>query len=71
VVEVPREIDEIKSRDMDEAKRWQQEVRTSFQKHLAEGLYCASFIPGRNGANSRYLFYKDTFAEGRLSYDQV
>ena len=68
VVEVPREIDEIKSHDLAEAQRWQQEVRASFQKHLAEGLYCANFVPGRDGANSRYLFYEDTFAEGRLNY---
>ena len=69
VIEVPREIDEIKDRDMAEAKRWQLEVRASFQRHLAEGLYCANFIPGREGANSRYLFYKDAHAEGRLNYD--
>lgn len=69
VVEVPREIDEIKDRDMAEAQRWQQEVRASFQRYLAEGLYCANFVPGKDGANSQYQFYKDTSAEGRLNYD--
>ena len=69
VVEVPREIDEIKSSDLAEAKRWQQQIRESFQTNLANGLYCANFVPGRDGANSRYLFYKDEFVEGRLNYE--
>jgi predicted GNAT superfamily acetyltransferase len=69
IVEVPREIDEIKEHDMAEAQRWQRTVREAFQKHLSDGLYCANFVPGKDGANSRYLFYRDTFVEGRLNYE--
>ncbi len=69
IVEVPREIDEVKDRDMAEAQRWQREVRDAFQRHLSAGLYCAGFLPGRDGSNSRYLFFEDDYAEGRLHYD--
>lgn len=68
-IEVPMEIDEIKDRDMAEAQHWQRDVREAFQRNFAAGLYCAGFLPGRGGVNSRYLFYKDKHAEGRLNYD--
>jgi predicted GNAT superfamily acetyltransferase len=58
-VEVPRQIEEIKKRDLEEARRWQLKIRTEFQNHLAEGLYCAGFAPDSAGGNSRYLFYED------------
>jgi len=62
-LEVPPEIQEVKSRDLAEAQRWQSEIRSAFQHHLAEGLYCAGFERGRGGANSRYLFFKDDHRE--------
>src|SRR5215468_2175081 len=37
VVEVPRDIEAIKKRDIDEARRWQLRVREGFQKCLSEG----------------------------------
>ncbi|MEP7271554.1 MAG: GNAT family N-acetyltransferase [Acidobacteriota bacterium] len=69
MIEVPREIDEIKQRDMAEAQRWQREVRDAFQRHLAAGLYCAAFRPGPGGDHGQYLFFKDEHAEGTLNYD--
>jgi predicted GNAT superfamily acetyltransferase len=59
VVEVPRHIEEVKKRDLEEARRWQLKIRSEFQNHLAEGLYCAGFAPDSAGGNSRYFFYKD------------
>jgi predicted GNAT superfamily acetyltransferase len=58
-VEIPAEIQEIKDRDLNEARRWQLEARANFQRCLAEGFYCAGFERGRDGAPSRYLFFKD------------
>ena len=62
-VEVPRDIEIIKKRDMAEAQRWQAQVRSQFQKLLAEGLYCAGFEADPSGGNSRYLFFKDEHQE--------
>ncbi len=62
-VEIPAEIQEIKSREMAAARRWQLEVRAAFQRCLAEGLYCAGFERGRDDAPSRYLFFKDEHRE--------
>lgn len=62
-VEVPPEIQEIKSRDLAEAECWQLEIRSAFQRRLAEGLYCAGFERGRGGANGRYLFFKNDHRE--------
>lgn len=61
-VEVPRDIELVKKRDMAEARRWQTQVRAQFQKLLSEGLYCAGFEVNPNG-NSRYLFFKDKHQE--------
>jgi predicted GNAT superfamily acetyltransferase len=63
VVEVPPDIQEIKARDLAEARRWQLEIRAAFERHLAAGLYCAGFERGRDGGNSRYLFFKDDHRE--------
>jgi len=68
-VEVPRDIEDIKARDMAEAGRWQREIREAFDRHLSAGLYCAGFSAGANGGNSRYLFFKDRYEEGRLHYE--
>ncbi len=57
VVEVPREIAEIKKNKMDEAGRWQKRIRSEFERCLKEGLYCAGFEVDPGGGNSRYLFY--------------
>lgn len=62
-VEVPRDIDSVKKRDLDEARRWQMQIRTAFQQALTEGLYCAGFEADPAGGNSRYLFYKDAQEE--------
>ncbi|MFN7946443.1 MAG: GNAT family N-acetyltransferase [Blastocatellia bacterium] len=67
-VEVPFDIQQIKDREMKEAQRWQLEVRTAFQHHLAAGLYCAGFERGRDGANSRYLFFRDDRQEVAPGY---
>jgi len=69
VVEVPRDIEAIKGRDMDEARHWQLRVRDGFQKCLNEGLYCAGFEADPNG-NSRYLFFIDDQREKEESYKQ-
>jgi predicted GNAT superfamily acetyltransferase len=58
-VEVPRHIEEIKKRDLAGARGWQLKIRSEFQNHLAEGLYCAGFAADSAGGNSRYLFYED------------
>lgn len=65
-VEVPREIEQIKARDMEEAAKWQKSIRAAFLEHLGAGLYCAGFIPGADDAPGRYLFYRDEGEEGRL-----
>jgi predicted GNAT superfamily acetyltransferase len=69
VVEVPRDIGAIKSRDMDEARQWQSRIREKFQKYLSEGLYCAGFEAAPN-ADSRYLFFKDHQEEKEENYKQ-
>ena len=62
VIEIPREIDELKKQDLAEARRWQLQLRSDFQNYLSEGLYCAGFEANPNG-NSRYLFFKDNHEE--------
>jgi predicted GNAT superfamily acetyltransferase len=69
VVEVPRDIEAIKRRDMDEARRWQLRVREGFQKCLNEGLYCAGFEADPK-ADSRYLFFRDYQQEKEEKYKQ-
>ncbi|MGH9939971.1 MAG: GNAT family N-acetyltransferase [Blastocatellia bacterium] len=69
VVEVPRDIEAMKRRDIDEARRWQSRVRKGFQKCLDEGLYCAGFEADPNG-NSRYLFFRDDQREKEENYRQ-
>lgn len=58
-VEVPRDVDKIKQSNLAEAREWQLKIRAEFQELLSRGLYCAGFIPGKDGAHSRYLFYQD------------
>jgi predicted GNAT superfamily acetyltransferase len=69
VVEVPRDIEAMKKRDMDEARRWQLQIREEFLKWLNEGLYCAGFEADPNGV-SRYLFFRDDQREKEESYKQ-
>lgn len=64
-VEVPRDIEPIKRRDMAEAQAWQARVRREFQEHLRAGLYCAGFQADPHGGNSHYLFFKDDQQEER------
>ena len=59
VVEVPRDVEGIKASDLAEARQWQLKIRAEFQDLLSRGLCCAGFIPGSDGGNSRYLFFKD------------
>lgn len=69
VVEVPRDIESIKKRDIDEARHWQLRVRDGFQKCLNEGLYCAGFEADPKN-NSRYLFFRDYNQEKEENYKQ-
>jgi len=62
-VEVPRNIEAVKKQSLEEAVRWQLQVRSEFQKLLGEGLYCAGFEADPGGGNSRYLFFKDQHEE--------
>ncbi len=64
-VDVPREIELIKRRDMEEASRWQIQVRSQFLECLSRGLYCAGFEGDPGGGHSRYLFFKDDHQEER------
>jgi predicted GNAT superfamily acetyltransferase len=68
-VEIPRDIGEIKKRDMDEARQWQMRIREGFRTYLSEGLYCAGFEASPT-TNSRYLFFKDHQQEKEESYKQ-
>jgi predicted GNAT superfamily acetyltransferase len=58
-VEVPLEIEELKTRNMDEARAWQLKIRAEFEQHLAAGLYCADFVRGTADTPSRYLYFQD------------
>ena len=62
-VEVPRDIEAVKKQSLEDALRWQLQVRSEFQKLLGEGLYCAGFEADPEGGNSRYLFFKDGHEE--------
>ena len=64
-VEIPRNIDEVKARDLDEARDWQSRVREAFTRNISEGLYVAGFEADPDGGNSRYLFYRDEHEEER------
>jgi predicted GNAT superfamily acetyltransferase len=70
VVEVPRDIEAMKRRDMEEARGWQLRVREGFLKWLNEGLYCAGFEADPASDVSRYLFFKDYSQEKEESYKQ-
>lgn len=58
-VEVPFDIEQLKTRDMEEARTWQLKIRAEFEQHLAAGLYCADFVRGNADTPSRYLFFPD------------
>ncbi|MGH9853742.1 MAG: hypothetical protein ACREBD_28205, partial [Blastocatellia bacterium] len=70
VVELPRDIEAMKRRDMEEARGWQLRVREEFLKWLNEGLYCAGFEADPASDVSRYLFFKDYSQEKEESYKQ-
>ncbi len=59
VVEVPFDIEQIKTRNIEEAQQWQAKIRAAFQQHLASGLYCAGFVRGDSTTPSKYLFFRD------------
>lgn len=59
IIEIPRYIDSIKERDINEARDIQLKVRTAFQRYLNEGLFCAGFDTDPKSGNSRYLLFKD------------
>ncbi|MFN0086645.1 MAG: GNAT family N-acetyltransferase [Blastocatellia bacterium] len=67
VIEIPRDIDAIKARDMEEAKNWQLRIRRAFLQYLSEGLYCAGFAADARG-HSSYLFFKDEQREKDEQY---
>lgn len=58
-IEVPFEIEQMKTHDLEEARAWQQKIRTAFVAHLDAGLYCAGFIRGTAERPSQYLFFPD------------
>jgi len=58
-IEIPFDIERIKAQEMERAREWQLRVRADFQRHLADGLYCAGFERGAEGSPSRYLFFRD------------
>ena len=70
VVELPRDIEAMKQRDLEEARSWQLRVREEFLKWLNEGLYCAGFEADPTGGHSRYLFFRDYNQEKEESYKQ-
>ncbi len=61
-LEIPREIEELKSQDMAAARSVQRAVRDGFLENLARGLYCAGF-EASSGGPSRYLFFEDKHQE--------
>lgn len=61
-VEIPRDIEALKKRNLAEAVHWQAQLRAEFRRLLGEGLYCAGFEADPDG-NSRYLFFKDNHEE--------
>lgn len=66
VVEIPRDIEEMKSTNIGMAREKQLEVRAGFLDHFKKGLYCAGF-EAKAGEPSRYLFFSDDHIEERES----
>ncbi len=58
-VAIPFDLEEIKTRNLEEARMWQLQTRQSFQTHLSNGLFCAGFERGTNEKPSQYLFFSD------------
>ncbi len=58
-VAVPFDIEQLKTRNIDEARTWQLKIRAEFEQHLAAGLCCADFVRGNADTPSRYLFFQD------------
>lgn len=63
-VEIPREIEEMKARDLAEADHWQRQVREQFLSCFERGLYCTGLEVSPTGS-SWYLFSPDTREEER------
>ena len=63
-VEIPREIEEIKERDLAEAHHWQRHVREQFLSCFERGLYCTGLETSPTGS-SWYLFSPDNREEER------
>ena len=59
-VAIPFDLEEIKTRNLEEARTWQLQVRQSFQTHLSNGLFCAGFERGTLEKPSQYLFFSDS-----------
>jgi predicted GNAT superfamily acetyltransferase len=62
VVEIPRDIEKLKSEEMVTAQETQLKVRAEFLEHFTKGLYCAGF-EAKAGEPSRYLFFTDDHVE--------
>ena len=58
-VEVPFDIEQMKTHNLKEARAWQHSIRRAFAEYLAAGLYCAGFARGTAHKPSQYLFYPD------------
>ena len=63
-VEIPREIEDLKERDMAEAHRWQSQVRKQLLSCFERGLYCTGLETSPTGS-SWYLFSPDEREEER------
>ena len=63
-VEIPREIEEVKARDLGEAHQWQRQVREQFLSCFERGLYCTGLETSSTGS-SWYLFSRDEREEER------
>jgi predicted GNAT superfamily acetyltransferase len=55
-VEVPYNIGEVRSRDLEEGKHWRYKTREEFQNMLGRGLVCTAFERGGEDRLSRYYF---------------
>lgn len=58
-IEVPWDMEALKAHNLEDARVWQQKIRTAFVQYLQEGLYCAGFVRGTAEMPSQYLFYPD------------
>lgn len=59
-VEIPHDIDAIKRRDLDRARRWRRATREIFQTCFRRGYVLTGFAAGRKGEPGLYVLEKGT-----------